>query len=566
MEPIQKLGKYEIRNELGRGSMGVVYEGFDPQIERTVAIKTILKSSVEKQELAETFNRFRREARAAGRLSHPKIVSIYEYGEDEEMAFIVMELIHGKELKDAFDQGNKFSIHDGIRIVMQILDALDYSHSRGVVHRDIKPANILITEQGNIKIADFGIAKIDATNLTQAGVVLGTPTYMSPEQFMGLEVDQRSDLYATGVILYQILTGERPFNGSVITIMHQAVNQEAKTPSLLNPDVSPALDAVVKKAMAKKPETRYQNATEFMQALKEAVQPSSASRTPSDENTLTLAAMPVPIIDAADLVRKADIQAWKKIAESSQLSDFIEYLEKYPAGEFIELAKLRIAALQKLLDQERTANAELQRLQQGQIKAAQEAKNRQIAAQEQAARRQQEEQEKTRLQRQLATLKEQAAKARAEEEIKLAQETAAQTQRAAAVVASLEQRGQLLNKALSERSLNKQAERNFKQDLGNDLAAEVARQKKAERLLRKEQAESAHDAEIEQLTQAQLAEREASQQALAAANAHAELAERRRREAELMVATEKQRTQRFILIGVAGVIALAAAWFFLRSA
>jgi len=288
MKKLEKLGKYEIRRELGRGAMGVVYEAFDPFIERTVAIKTILKSAIDKSEAEETFRRFRREARAAGRLSHPGIVSIYEYGEDDDMAFIVMELIRGKELKECFDHEDRFAIRDGIRIVMQLLDALDYSHARGVVHRDIKPANILIADDGQIKIADFGIAKIDSSRATQVGVVLGTPTYMSPEQFMGHEVDHRADIYAAGVILYQFLTGKRPFTGSVITIMHQAVNQDAVPPSQLNHEVSKQLDAVVKKAMAKRPEDRFQSAAEFMEALKAADQASAAPESPRNAPDATL--------------------------------------------------------------------------------------------------------------------------------------------------------------------------------------------------------------------------------------------------------------------------------------
>lgn len=266
---LASLGKYQIKRELGRGAMGVVYEGFDPLIERTVAIKTILKSQFHQTELDELLGRFRREAQAAGRLNHPNIVTIYEYGEEGDVAYIAMEYITGTELKEHFDQAENFQIGNAASIMLQLLDALEYSHNRGVVHRDIKPSNILITQDGKIKIADFGIARIESSELTQAGTVLGTPSYMSPEQFLGKEADRRSDIYSTGVILYQMLTGRRPFIGGNLTeIMNKVVSQAAAVPSSINPKVTKALDVVVAKAMAKRPEDRFQSAAAFAAALK----------------------------------------------------------------------------------------------------------------------------------------------------------------------------------------------------------------------------------------------------------------------------------------------------------
>lgn len=366
MNKLEKLGKYQIKRELGRGAMGVVYEAFDPFIERTVAIKTILKSSIDKNDAEETFKRFRREAQAAGRLSHPKIVSIFEYGEDEEMAFIVMELVHGKELKEYFDHEDRFSIRDSIHIILQLLDALDYSHSRNVIHRDIKPANILITDDGQLKIADFGIAKIDSSNLTQVGVVLGTPTYMSPEQFMGHDIDHRTDIYATGVILYQFLTGERPYTGSVISIMHQAVHKDPPLPSSLNVSVSPQLDEVVRKAMAKNKADRFQSAHDFMLALKSASQILPDSSTQSGLSTLglfqqserdnTILLPPLTeLADSTDIRRHREIETWQRITNSPSLEDFKQYLKDFPAGEFIDLARLRIASLEKIAAEKKEA-------------------------------------------------------------------------------------------------------------------------------------------------------------------------------------------------------------------
>lgn len=284
---LEKLGKYQIRHELGRGAMGIVYEAFDPYIQRAVAIKTIQKSMLAQSEADEILGRFRREAQAAGRLSHPNIVSVYEYGEDGEVAYIAMEFIVGRELKEHFDKAKRYALNDSVDIMVQLLDALEYSHSRGVIHRDIKPSNILITEQGQAKIADFGIARIESSELTQVGTVLGTPSYMSPEQFMGLAADRRSDIYSAGVILYQFLTGERPFTGSNMTvIMHKVLNQPPVFPALSGAGLPQALHEVVEKAMAKRPEDRFQTAAEFIRQLKAATEsPHPVRGGPSAEAT-----------------------------------------------------------------------------------------------------------------------------------------------------------------------------------------------------------------------------------------------------------------------------------------
>lgn len=267
----QKLGKYEIRRELGRGAMGVVFDAWDPSIERRVALKTVRRDQLEGGEAQEMLDRFKREAQAAGRLSHPNIVSVYEYGEDEGTAFIAMEYIEGRELKDYFDKNERFALPQVGRIMSELLDALGQAHASKVVHRDIKPANIFLLADGRVKVGDFGIARIESSNLTQAGSVLGTPAYMSPEQFMGQTVDGRSDLFSAGVILYQFLTGEKPFTGQLTTIMHKVLKEDPIAPSELNVQVPPAFDPVVRKALAKRPDDRFQTAREFSAALQAAV-------------------------------------------------------------------------------------------------------------------------------------------------------------------------------------------------------------------------------------------------------------------------------------------------------
>lgn len=323
---MNKLGKYQIRRTLGKGAMGIVYEGFDPVIERTVAIKTILPSQLSGDEFAGVMARFKREAQAAGRLNHPGIVAIYEYGEeipqdvsDEEatmmapssaaasrssqrVAFIAMEFVKGRELRDYFEHNERFPMAQVVRIMSEMLDALDHAHSQGVVHRDMKPANLILLENGRVKIADFGIARVEKSDLTQTGMVLGTPSYMSPEQFMGHTVDGRSDLFSCGVILYQMLTGEKPFTGeSTTTVMYKVLREEPVPPSQLNLALDPALDAVVQKALAKQPAQRFQSGREFAQALQAAVSGHAASVPPAVHAAAAsvAAAAPAPVAPMA---------------------------------------------------------------------------------------------------------------------------------------------------------------------------------------------------------------------------------------------------------------------------
>jgi len=265
------LGKYELRHVLGKGAMGTVYEGFDPIIARRVAIKTVRLPEPDDVEAQEELARFKREAQAAGRLSHPNIVGVFDYGETPELAYIVMEFVDGTTLKHVVDKKERFELTEIVRIMEELMAGLQFSHDRGVVHRDIKPANLMLTKSGDIKIADFGIARIESSSMTQAGTMLGTPSYMSPEQFMGQTVDARTDLYSSGVMLYQLLTGEKPFEGGLTAIMHKVLNTEPPPPSALSVTVPPGFDAVVKKAMAKRPEDRFATARAFAVAVREAL-------------------------------------------------------------------------------------------------------------------------------------------------------------------------------------------------------------------------------------------------------------------------------------------------------
>lgn len=264
----ERIGKYEIRRKIGKGAMGTVYEGFDPVIERPVAIKTILAEYLATVESESAVARFKREAQACGRLQHPAIVGVYEYGEDEEMAFIVMEYVQGQELRKVMQQRGGFELIDVFEVMKQLLAALDYSHKHGVVHRDIKPANIMVLAGMKIKVMDFGIARIQASSLTQVGTLIGTPTHIAPEQLRGEAADSRADLWAAGVILYELLTGHGPFLAETpAAVMHNVMYADPAPPSSMVPFLPPVFDALVARALAKEPDSRFQSGRDFANAL-----------------------------------------------------------------------------------------------------------------------------------------------------------------------------------------------------------------------------------------------------------------------------------------------------------
>jgi hypothetical protein len=268
MEIMHQLGRYEIVAELGRGAMGAVFRARDPKIDRTVAIKTISVSAVASRDIEHYRQRFFREAQAAGRMSHPGIVTIHDVGEDEttHTPFIVMECVEGNSLDRlvATTSTGKLPRDMALKLLQQIAEALDYAHKQGIVHRDIKPANVMVTTEGQPKIADFGIAKLAMAETTLPGHVVGTPAYMSPEQLNGKGVDGRSDLFSLGVIAYWLLTGVKPFDGETLTeICVQVATKDPAPPSEISHNLNMDFDYVLSRALAKDPAMRYQNGQEL---------------------------------------------------------------------------------------------------------------------------------------------------------------------------------------------------------------------------------------------------------------------------------------------------------------
>ncbi|MCJ7593480.1 MAG: serine/threonine protein kinase, partial [Desulfobacterales bacterium] len=267
------LGRYEVVGELGRGAMGVVYKGEDPKIHRTVAIKTIRLSDFDDEVLDEIKERFFREAESAGLLTHPNIVTIYDCGEEHDLAYIAMEFLDGKDLEEYTKKGNLLPMRETLSVVSHVAEALDYAHTKGIVHRDIKPANIVrLSETGEIKVTDFGIARISTSSKTRTGIVLGTPYYMSPEQIAGKRVDGRSDIFSLGVVLFEMLTGRRPFEGEDMTsLMYQIAKEPYGSPRDLNPGIPQVVEKIIDRTLQKDMENRYQRAGQVAVHLKKVI-------------------------------------------------------------------------------------------------------------------------------------------------------------------------------------------------------------------------------------------------------------------------------------------------------
>ncbi len=308
-EKVVTYGRYRIQSEIGRGSMGVVYKARDPEIDRTIALKVLRHDRIGDEDMV---RRFFREAKAAGRLSHPSIVVVYDVGQDHGTVFIAMELVQGQGLEKVMKAG-PVEPKKALEFCRQVALALDYAHKQGIVHRDVKPSNIIVTPSGGVKITDFGIARIQdasTSEQTQIGSILGTPAYMSPEQVRGERVDGRSDLFSLGTILYEMLAGQKPFKGANMVEIFQAISG-SEPPVLAAPDhvIPEELKMVVRKALEKNPEDRFQSGSELAGALEKCMR--SLSRSGSVEETIASSGQAV---SPEPLERKKGMSAFVLIA------------------------------------------------------------------------------------------------------------------------------------------------------------------------------------------------------------------------------------------------------------
>ena len=271
---IKNLGRFEIVGEIGSGGMGVVYKGRDPKINRMVALKVVrpVMGTAKSADQEQAISRFHVEAQAAGQLSHPNIVTIYDVGEEVApegtLVYIAMEFVSGKGLDHHIANKTFTTLEQKISVIRQIAEGLDYAHKKGVVHRDVKPANVIVTDEGIPKLTDFGLARLSDSSLTMSGTILGTPNYMSPEQVQGKKVDARSDYFSLTVVLYEIITNEKPFAAESITsVIYKVVHEDPVPPRRLNANLPPMLDAFIRKGLAKNPDSRFQSGADYIKGL-----------------------------------------------------------------------------------------------------------------------------------------------------------------------------------------------------------------------------------------------------------------------------------------------------------
>jgi serine/threonine protein kinase len=345
MEDLKSLGRYQIQGVLGKGAMGLVYDAIDPNLGRRVAIKTILTRKLDAEAARMISVRFEREVRAVARLNHRNIVQVYDFGTEGDLAYIVMEFIQGRELKDYFDANERFELKKAFRVMIELLDALEFAHEAGIVHRDIKPANVMIDDAGHAKLTDFGVARVaepgDQAEATRAGAMVGTPSYMSPEQIQGQKVDRRTDIFSAGIIFYQFLTAQKPFEGTQFVLQQKIVMEDPVWPSAIV-QVPPEFDRVVARALAKEVEQRYQSARSFADALKRILE-GKPPEDPDEVLAMPLPAMPPPAPAAQE--SEAETEFWEEVKDSDDPEDLKLYIEQFPRGAYIALAKQRIAEL-----------------------------------------------------------------------------------------------------------------------------------------------------------------------------------------------------------------------------